>query len=64
MKYNCGPETVLVMSNYLSRNKNDDYVDLLNYLAESDPVLEVRKAANQALVKIKQSVPAQPPQKS
>ncbi len=42
-----------VLGKYLAEHPNQEYVDLLGYIAESDPNQVVRVAANQALSKIK-----------
>jgi len=50
-------EIVKVLGNYLSKYENQDYADLIAYLAESDPNQAVKIAANQALSKIKTKEP-------
>jgi len=46
-------DIVKVLGNYLSQHENQDYVELLGYLAESDPNEAIKTAAYQALSKVK-----------
>ncbi|MCM8789175.1 MAG: tetratricopeptide repeat protein, partial [Candidatus Omnitrophica bacterium] len=57
-------EIVKVVGNYLSKHENQDYAELLSYLAESDPNQVVKVAANQALSKIKTKEPEKPARKT
>lgn len=57
-------EIVKVIGNYLSKHENQDYAELLGYLAESDPNQVVKVAANQALSKIKTKEADKPAQRT
>ncbi|MCM8765105.1 MAG: hypothetical protein NC830_07090, partial [Candidatus Omnitrophica bacterium] len=57
-------EIVKVIGNYLSKHENQDYAELLGYLAESDPNQVVKVAANQALSKIKTKESDKPARKT
>ncbi|MCX7705436.1 MAG: tetratricopeptide repeat protein [bacterium] len=46
-------DIVKALGNYLATHENQDYAELIGYLAESDPNQVVKIAANQALSKIK-----------
>jgi len=46
-------DIVKVLGSYLAKHENQDYAELLGYLAESDPNQVIKIAANQALSKIK-----------
>ena len=46
-------DIVKVLGNYLYQHENQDYVELLGYLAESDPNEAIKTAAYQALSKVK-----------
>jgi len=46
-------DIVKTLGNYLAGHENQDYTELLGYLAESDPNQVIKIAANQALSKIR-----------
>jgi|GEM_PF-883825 len=46
-------DIVKVIGNYLSQHENQDYAELLGYLAETDPNETIKTAAYQALSKVK-----------
>ncbi len=57
-------DIVKVLGGYLSQHENQDYVELLGYLAESDPNEAIKVAAYQALSKVKTIQQEKPSKKS